>query len=416
MAEKQPPKNIKNVEIPAIGEINSPLNVMSRNSAVKAESAHENRFPATLSPERSMIIAVYDTSKDDPNKDFINNTDVIAKKASKNLSDLIKAVDKTAQPGVANTLIGAAETAYTLTKGAVNLAAGLLTGGLSALGTVTSSAEDVIKKFADTKNFGNPDLTKTPEYKDAIYLPLPNEISEQLSHQYNNENVGVFQHGDILEGQVGGITTVSNLISKATGKQALVFNKNKLAMYESTDFRSITLTWTLVPNNMSESNTIQAILLKLKAYSSPQAVNGKLFLRAPFFLRLYFPNIIIDDALQFKDCVITNIEVNYSSNSNMETFTDNMPKVMNLSVTFQDREPKTLQAWSEPDKDYDEAASNKEEKKEDTVHQKNTSVVNKTTAASRFQQSDQAGGRSRADAAYFKTTDNKVDVRTNPRS
>ena len=74
-------------------------------------------------------------------------------------------------------------------------------------------------------------------------------------------------------------------------------------------------------------------------------MSGKLLLRAPFFAKLDFSNQLINTALQFKEVVMTSIEVNYSTSGYMETYSDDAPKTMSLSVTFQDREPKTLEDW-----------------------------------------------------------------------
>ncbi|MCD6435186.1 MAG: baseplate tail-tube junction protein [Clostridiales bacterium] len=228
---------------------------------------------------------------------------------------------------------------------------------MSVAGTAAESMWDSGKKFlTEFSDVGNPALGgKNPTWMDNIWLPLPNEIGESLSHQYN-ESTGLLNTltGGGAKGVVDGlVTTPSDIISKATGTQALIFNENKLAQFEGSDFRSITLSWTLIANNPKEARSIQEIITKLKAFSSPQAVSGKLLLRAPFFCRLEFPNKIIDEALQFRETVMTSIDVNYSVTGYMETFRDDMPKTISLSITFKDREPKTLQAWAKGQSGYE---------------------------------------------------------------
>jgi len=248
--------------------------------------------------------------------------------------------------------------------------------GTSALKVYDSGGdalESMQQSIAGFKDVGNPKVGALGDavWMDEMWLPLPNDISEGLGHNWSengkgtldtitNGIAGIFSafkgtnNLDSLSGigdtfgksAMSTITDLSDVASKVTGTQALTYNENKLLQYTDTDFRSITLKWKLVPNNQRENLVLQEIITKLKAYSSPQAVAGKILLRAPFFCRLMFFNPTLNDALQFDECVMTSIDVNYSGAGTMETFKDHMPKVMDLSITFKDREPKTLQHWA----------------------------------------------------------------------
>ena len=55
----------------------------------------------------------------------------------------------------------------------------------------------------------------------------------------------------------------------------------------------------------------------------------------------------MNKALQFNEVNITSINVEYSPGGNMETFHDDMPKSVDLSITFTDREPKTAADWKD---------------------------------------------------------------------
>lgn len=279
-------------------------------------------FPTGLSAERYIIIKIYDTSEADPNKSI-------------------------AQAGGAPIEIAKQAFSGTGTASAEGVVSGLIDFGASATSDVIAAGGEFLSGLTD---YGNTALAET--WKDNIYLPLPNDLSESLNHNYAAESGFLQDENTPVLGTavrtVGGLAAgASKLISKATGRQSMVFNENKLAMFTESEFRSISLTWTLIANNPTEALNIQTIITKLKAYSSPQAVAGKLLLRAPFFCRLEFPNRVINDALQFNETVMTSIEVNYSVTGHMETFLDDMPKTISLSINFQDREPKTLQAWGE---------------------------------------------------------------------
>ena len=296
------------------------LSSSPRNKNIVGDTIH---FPTGLNSKRYIKIQIFDTTKhmQDPNKPIATGAKAVVDQARQLVKGEI--------PGTIEI-----DNLSELGGDAVKLVK-------DDFAPVAAAWEQYTSTFTDV---GNPALSEN--FKDNIFLPLPNELEESLSHTWSNDNKGLVQSIPGAEMLGTGVAKVSDLVSLATGTQALVFNHNKRAKFIETEFRSITLTWTLVPNNHNESIAIQSIITKLKAYSSPQAVGGKSLLRAPFFARLHFDNSTLNDALQFKEVVMTNISVNYSVSGFMETFDkDDMPKNMSLSITFQDREPKTLQAW-----------------------------------------------------------------------
>ena len=139
----------------------------------------------------------------------------------------------------------------------------------------------------------------------------------------------------------------SALIAKMTGSQNYKFYENKIQMYDSSAFRSISLSWTLIPNNQKETKNLHEIVRKIKMYASPQTLAGKLLLRSPHFFKLDFNNDIINKAMQFTEVVVTGIDIQYSPGGSMELFHDRAPKSIELTINFTEREPKVFSDWSE---------------------------------------------------------------------
>jgi len=351
-----------------MAQLNPFISTFSRSSQ-KLGSGGNEIFPTGLSAERYIIIKIYDTSEGDPNKALAKPLGGISNALESAFGSTLKAFGAADSGGVS---AGFEEFGASIFNSFDGTFDGIKKYGETTLGVAKDSLAQVLDDF---KDFGNPELNGSKEkWKDNIYLPLPNALNELMSHEYTPEN-GFIQSAPGISGPLAKagelVSGASNLASKATGRQALIYNENKLNMFSGSAFREITLTWTLVPNNQQESRTIQTIITKLKAYSSPQAVAGKMLLRAPFFCRLEFPNKVLNDALQFKEVVIGSIEVDYSTSGNMETFiTDNMPKTMTLTITFKDREPKTLQAWAEGEIGYGD---------KNNTPTKNTPPVTQTT-------------------------------------
>ena len=247
---------------------------------------------------------------------------------------------------------------------------------------INTSINTNAKFFDALKNtkasIGNSDLPS--DLKATFFLPLPNNLQESNSHSWNEENgwfdsfaggavagaaigaaagkaAGAGTVGQVATGLAGaasgnalkaGIKALEPItanIAKMTGSQNYKYYENKIQMYNNSAFRSITLAWTLIPNNQKESNTIHELIREIKMYASPQTLAGKMLLRSPHFFKLDFFNKTIRDALQFSEVVINNIDVTYSPGGNMDLFHDAMPKSVELQIQFTERQPKTAEDW-----------------------------------------------------------------------
>jgi hypothetical protein len=140
-------------------------------------------------------------------------------------------------------------------------------------------------------------------------------------------------------------TKATATMAKMTGSRKIKSYENKLQMFNSQNFREITLSWDLVPVSGDEARIIQEMVKSLKSYGSPESLAGKLLVKAPNFFGLEFSNEILNNALRFDEVVLVSINLEYVSGGNMELYEDGMPKHTNLSMTFRDRQPKLRDDW-----------------------------------------------------------------------
>ncbi len=218
--------------------------------------------------------------------------------------------------------------------------------------TAVETTFNELKESIKENGIANKSLPRV--FKANIFLPLPNNISETFAHEYSEEAGWADQAAKampIVGGEsiaaVGTFNALGAGLAKATGSQAYKYFENQIQMYQKTAFRSIDLTWILVPNNKSESEKIHEIIRVLKMYSSAEALAGKLILRSPHFFELKFSNKTLQNALQFTEVNLISIQVEYSPGGGMEMSKDSLPKSVSLNMTFQDREPKLHKHWKD---------------------------------------------------------------------
>ena len=295
-----------------------------------------NVYPNDLEKEKTVAIHVYDTSKYE--KIYSGLIDTTQNVASGMLSTFASAGS-----GIANALTGVANQ---FTSSLEKAPGGFFSSGEGSTGT--------FKNFTSSMSGidltpGNMKLSK--KYHETFYLPVPNELQEQISNGYEdkpgwiNDMPGMGAVKGFIDDKTTGEGMSMATWSKLTGARSIQYYENRIQMYTSSEFREITLTWDLVPNNAAESNQIQEIVRKIKMYGSPETAAGKLILKSPCFFGIEFFNPTLDSALQFCEVVLISATIDYVPGGNMEMYKDNMPKHIQLSMTFRDREPKLRENW-----------------------------------------------------------------------
>jgi len=223
---------------------------------------------------------------------------------------------------------------------------------------VVNSASDIIDKAADRlitkRNTAPVDLTKA-KWEQTIILPIPNELQESLNHDWNEQNGLV---ASILNNSIGSNTNIGqaiNGIAALTGTRNVTTNPDFVQMYSGTKLRGVSFSWTFIPDNKSQAEKIFETIRRFKQFSSGHLTQGGTFITAPYFCKIEFVAENLQEALQFDEMIIKDVNVNYSGAGNMEMFHDGNPKFITLSITFGERRMKTFKDWEKSDS-YDETA------------------------------------------------------------
>jgi len=314
-----------------IGNINYSSQVGTGSSGLK--------FPANLDENRYMIIKVFNTSvADKVTKGLTDATGKVLSDMSAAFGESLNSISESGIGGIGGVM-------DSLSKAGSSIMSSIKNTDFGFMGDILKTYGDVFTRASGPAGFGNAKLRA--DWKENIYLPLPNELQEALSNSYEEQegwmNTILKKAG--AEGAMNTVSEISAFHAKATGARQIKYWENKIQMYSGTNFREINLTWTLIPNNQQESQQIHNIIKALKIYGSPSGTLKKLFVEAPHFFSLQFMNPVFDQALSFREVVLIDVKVGYSPSAGMELFADQLPKAVTLNITFRDREPKLAQDW-----------------------------------------------------------------------
>ena len=185
----------------------------------------------------------------------------------------------------------------------------------------------------------------------GIALPLPNELADSQSHQWDSTTGFVSDiaqavkgaGGELVESATGGKISgniiakgVANASSKAGFRQPLI-DPGYFQDYKGTEPREFTFNWDLVPNNIDEAYNIFSIIYNLKKYTLPKSTINGVSMLSPYLFEIQIGNEIINALMNMNNVVCKSMTVNYSVDNSLQMFADGMPKYISLNMTFAER-------------------------------------------------------------------------------
>ena len=285
-----------------------------------------------------------------------------------------------------------------------------ITGGLTSDGSIRQNDGDNNDTNASS-SFNNVSLLKTTELnknakilnaKGSILLPIPSNVQDANSVSYSEGKLDKIT-SDIYTSLAGGSTSgggqgtnaftqiASQLQTKVgnTGKILLkdpqvgqllatslfaqaaniplgssltrdqviarssgqILNQNVELLFNGVTLRSFKFSFKFTPRNPNEANQVYYIIESLKLNMAAKVSEGGLFLNTPNVFELTYkqgnsPHPFLNS---FKQCVLTDMSINYTGEGTYAVYSDATPVSMILELGFKELEPIY-------DLDYDDAS------------------------------------------------------------
>ena len=172
-----------------------------------------------------------------------------------------------------------------------------------------------------------------------IVLPLPNSLSESLSHGWQTTTGLQAKAGKTLSGLMEGFTGVDPNVAigqaaNLTGTRAPIVDPSYFQQYSGTEPRKFSFSWELVIQTKAEAQTIFEIIQKFKQYSSPEILLSNAVLTAPNYWEILIGNKLLDTSMNIQRSVITQVDVDYAASGLMDMYFDGTPKYLKLTIGF----------------------------------------------------------------------------------
>lgn len=170
-------------------------------------------------------------------------------------------------------------------------------------------------------------------------LPLPTNITENNTHEWEiskgitEELAGVA--GGALESIAGSAVTSS--VIKTAQSQGITIDPNYRQIYNGSTPRTFTFEWALVPSSLHEADLIINAITAIKAASLPGDRQSTVLITPPDSFLIRFGNQKIDKLVNIRECVATNVTINYTGQGYGNFYAGGYPKKIDFSVTFSER-------------------------------------------------------------------------------
>ncbi len=209
------------------------------------------------------------------------------------------------------------------------------------LAEFTEATKKTIELFgnADVSEAAKSSLEKKSSIISNIVLPLPNSLSESLSHGWQTTQGIQAGAGKSISSILEGVTGIDPNVAigqaaNLTGSRAPIVDPSYFQQYSGTEPRKFSFSWELVIQTKIEAQKIFEIIQKFKQYSAPEIMASNAILKAPNYWDIKIGNKLLQTSMNIQHSVITQVDVDYAGSGLMDMYFDGTPKFLKLTIGF----------------------------------------------------------------------------------
>lgn len=195
----------------------------------------------------------------------------------------------------------------------------------------------------------------------TFILPMPNDLQDQQSHEWSTDSGIIGSLGKELEnkslldvmnkipGVKGNTGLIGDLASKVTVGRSIasaadvgnfrkpLIDPGYFQNYSGSAPRTFRFKFDFIPRNATEAESVIAIIMKLKEFSSPETSISGVSILAPSYFDIEFSNRYVSDMSNLRGVVLRDMAVSYGADGGGQQFQDGTPKHISLDLTFAER-------------------------------------------------------------------------------
>ena len=145
--------------------------------------------------------------------------------------------------------------------------------------------------------------------------------------------------GDSVAGLIGIDTELEAAATQLLGQ---TINPRKELVYNTPELRTFEFSYEFYPRNLKESQMVEAIIKLFRFHSAPSLSDNGNFLIPPSIFTMKFYQRTSTEVtenpflLKIRDCVLTEVNVDYTPNGTFSSFGNGAPVAITMSLTFKE--------------------------------------------------------------------------------
>jgi len=215
--------------------------------------------------------------------------------------------------------------------------------------------------------------TSTPT--DIVILPLPLNLVDVVSLQFNNVSLGpllgeaapaaeeiidVLMEAGLVDAAAKSYQNLKTLLTQQGGELARLLarraltgispaastavdlaigntpNPHQVVAFNGVNLRTFRFSWRISPNNLRESQELEKFIFQMKRRTLPQKDRSGFLLQYPSIVKLNLKPETINNLFRFRNLFIDNFAVNYAPNNSLSFHKDDRPSEVEISMSFRE--------------------------------------------------------------------------------
>lgn len=210
--------------------------------------------------------------------------------------------------------------------------------GVSAVQSLMEAGGSSVSDFLSGKGANTEDILKgkpgnRAKFKDVkegieFFVKSKKQVQNALTTKLAIEAVNLF----------GANVSFNTLLARSDGK---ILNPNMELLFNNVTLRTFRFSFKLAPRDPNEATVVKSIIRTLKKNMAAQKAENDIFLQTPNIFKLTYRKGNQNHPFlhRFKDCALSDMNVQYTGDNVYATYSDGTPVSMILNLTFKELVP-----------------------------------------------------------------------------
>ena len=210
--------------------------------------------------------------------------------------------------------------------------------GVSAVQSLMKGGGTTVSDFLTGSGVNTDDILKGKPGNQAKFKDVKEGIEFFVKNKQQAQNALTTKLAIEAVNLFGANVSFNTLLARSDGK---VLNPNMELLFNNVTLRTFRFSFKLAPRDPNEATVVKSIIRTLKKNMAAQKAENDIFLQTPNIFKLTYRKGNQNHPFlhRFKDCALSDMNVQYTGDNVYATYSDGTPVSMILNLTFKELVP-----------------------------------------------------------------------------